>query len=225
MATVSFRIEDDLKARLDGIVEDHGLNVSNFFRQALVEKLATIELRGEREIPFSLTIKERVSLVLQLRTLAAVEDDENTKRHLQTQIEALTDGYELHYSDLIREFDNGLSRRACLEVGSILDMYADLLWGFDGLKDKAGIEEVDIAFPGFDGNYETRYMGYCRYYLFKLGNYQSLHEQAKRNDCNSHCPMLTTYRAMLEIFLPIKRQHPPTRLTAGSIKRILAARR
>jgi uncharacterized protein len=104
-------------------------------------------------------------------------------------------------------------------------MYADLLWSFDVLKDKAGIEEVDITFPGFGGNDETRYIGYCRYYLFQLGNYQSLHKHAKQTNCDSHYPMLTTYRAMLDVFLPIKQQRPPRRLTADSIKRILAARR
>ncbi len=142
MATVSFRIEDELKERLDRLADDRGLNVSHFFRQALVEKLATIEPHGDGETQLPLTIKERLFLVLQLNTLVAVESDEHARKHLNTQIEALTSGYECHYSGLlINHFENGLSRRACLEVQQILDMYSDLLWGFQGLTEKEGLKK------------------------------------------------------------------------------------
>jgi uncharacterized protein YfbU (UPF0304 family) len=163
----SFRIEDELKERLDRIADDRGLNVSQLFRQALLEKLDAIEPHWDRDNQFPLTIKERLSLVLQLRTLAAVEDEDN-KKHLNAHIEALTSGYEFHYSELTNEFSNGFSRRACLEVLDILEMYSELLWGYEELPEKEELKREDIAFPGFDGNYETRQMSYAQYFLFDL---------------------------------------------------------
>jgi uncharacterized protein len=224
MATVSFRIEDEIKERWDRLAEDRGLNVSQIFRQALIEKLTEFEPKGEGENRFPLTTKERLSLVLQLRTLSAVTKSEDEKKHLKTEIEALTSGYEFHYPDLVSYFDAGLSRRACAEVLDILDMYSELLWGFEGLKDKAGLKKEDVAFPGFDGNNETRLMAYARYFLFDLNRYESLHEQVKKNSGNSHCPMLGTYRRMLMVFQTERKQKPCERLSAESIKAILAAR-
>jgi uncharacterized protein len=224
MVTVSFRIEDEIKERWDRLAEDRGLNVSQIFRQALIEKLAEFEPKGEGENRFPLTTKERLSLVLQLRTLAAVTKSEDEKKHFETQIEALTSGYEYHYPELVNYFYNGLSRRACKEVQEILDMYSELLWGFEGLKNKEGITKKDIAFPGFDGNNETLLMAYARYFLFDLKNYESLHEQVKTNSCNSHCPMLGTYRQMLMVFQTRRKQKPFERLSTESIKTILAAR-
>jgi uncharacterized protein len=224
MATVSFRIEDDIKARWDRLAEDRGLNVSHVFRQALVEKLAEFEPRIEGEPHFQLTIKERLSLVLQLRILAATTKSEAEKKHTEAQIEAITSGYEYHYRELVSYFDVGLSRRASIEVLDILEMYSEMLWGFSSLKDKAGLKQEDVVFPGFDGNNETRLMAYARYFLFDLNRYESLHEQAKINGCNSHCPMLDTYRRMLVIFQTVKKQRPYERLSAESIKTILAAR-
>lgn len=221
MATVSFRVEDELKERIDRLAEDRGLNVSHLFRQALIDKLLEIEPHSEEESRFPLTVKERLALVLQLRTLAAVSSS-GEKEGLEKQIEALYSGYEFHYPDLITAFDNGLTRRASKEVLDILDMYADLSWGFQKLKDKAGIKEADVWFPGFDGNNETRQMAYARYFLFDLDRYNSLHEQVKKNDCNSHCPMLHIYRKMLPVFK--SRNRPPSTLSAVDIKDILAAR-
>lgn len=220
MLTVSFRIEDEIKERLDHLAEDRGLNVSEIFRQALLDKLLEIEPKGTGENRFPLTIKERLALVLQLRTLAAVCGTDE-KESLRLQIEALQSGYEFHYPDLVTPFDNGLSRRTCIEVLDILEMYSELLWSFQKLKDKSGVKETDIWFPGFDGNYEGRQMSYANYFLFDLDRYESLHNQVKKNRCNSHCPMLDTYRKMLRAFRPLKR--PTNPLSAGDIKAILAA--
>lgn len=221
MVTVSFRIEDEIKERLDRLAEDRGLNVSHLFRQALIDKLSEIEPRGEVENRFPLTVKERLGFVLQLRTLAALSG-EHERKSLETQIEALQSGYEFHYPELITPFDNGLSRRACIEVLDVLEMHSELFWGFQKLRDKGEIEEKDVRFPGFDGNTEFRQMAYARYFLFDLDRYESLHDQVKQNGCNSHCPMLDTYRKMLRVFHSRKR--PPSPLSAEDIKTILAAR-
>jgi RHH-type rel operon transcriptional repressor/antitoxin RelB len=43
MATLSIRIDDDIKARWARLSEDHGLNQSQLFRQAIVDKLEELE--------------------------------------------------------------------------------------------------------------------------------------------------------------------------------------
>ncbi len=221
LVTVSFRIKDEIKERLDRLAEDRGLNVSHLFRQSLIDKLSELEPRGDVENRFPLTLKERLGLVLQLRTLAAVSG-ESERESLAIQIEALESGYEFHYRELITPFDNGLSRRACVEVLDILEMHSELYWGYQKLKDRGGIKETDIQFRGFDGNTEFRQMSYGKYFLFDLNRYESLHDSVKKNGCDSHCPMLDTYRRMLRLFDTRKR--PPSPLSAEHIKAILAVR-
>lgn len=43
MATLSIRIDDDIKARWQKLSEDHGLNQSHLFREAIIEKLEELE--------------------------------------------------------------------------------------------------------------------------------------------------------------------------------------
>jgi RHH-type rel operon transcriptional repressor/antitoxin RelB len=56
MATLSIRIDDDVKARWARLTEEHGLNQSQLFRQAIVEKLEDLEdfyvVRGRLDKPF-----------------------------------------------------------------------------------------------------------------------------------------------------------------------------
>ena len=43
MKTISVRIDDDLKKRLDRLTDAHGLNASHLMRQAITEKLEELE--------------------------------------------------------------------------------------------------------------------------------------------------------------------------------------
>lgn len=43
MATVSVRIDDDTKSRWNSLAKTHGLNQSELFRQAIMEKLEELE--------------------------------------------------------------------------------------------------------------------------------------------------------------------------------------
>jgi uncharacterized protein YfbU (UPF0304 family) len=52
----------------------------------------------------------------------------------------------------------------CGEVIDILEMYSDLQRGCDALDDKSDIREYQINFPGFDGNHESKRVGYCRHF-------------------------------------------------------------
>lgn len=43
MATLSIRIDDDVKSRWNDLAQAHGLNQSELFRQAIMEKLEELE--------------------------------------------------------------------------------------------------------------------------------------------------------------------------------------
>jgi len=43
MATVSIRIDDDTKSRWNSLAKTHGLNQSEIFRQAIIDKLEELE--------------------------------------------------------------------------------------------------------------------------------------------------------------------------------------
>lgn len=43
MKSLSIRVDDDIKDRLDALSEKHGLNTSHLMRQAIAEKLEELE--------------------------------------------------------------------------------------------------------------------------------------------------------------------------------------
>lgn len=232
MPTISFRIEDDLKERIDGLVDRMGLNVSALFRQALADKVEELEA-GDEKAQLRLSLKERLGLVLQFRTLAELAklgNNESEEEDCRRQIELLSSGYELHYRDLVGWFSTGFAARWSKEVIDILSMFADLNWAFDNFtpEQQAAIDHHAITFVGFDGNNETRQMGYARFYLFDMNNFQSLHQQAKATDVNSHCQMLPTYRRMLSVFrtLEVPGGYDPAdhRLTVEQVSAVVTAR-
>lgn len=221
VVTVSFRIDDELKEQLDRLSERHGLNVSHVFRRALAEKADELQHGPNRRGGLNLTVKERLVLVNQYRTLAALYPDE--RHHYLRHVEALESGYELHYRELTVRFADGLSAEDSREVLDILDMYSDLRFSFGHLKDKTGIEEFEIEFPGFDGNNESERMAYARYFTIELDRFNSLHSGIKKHGLNSHMPTLNIYRRMLPVWRERRKAEIPP-LSAVDIRAILDAR-
>jgi len=219
MPTVSFRVDDELKGRLDRLVERKGLNVSAVFRQAVLDKVEELE-HGPREAAgFSLSLKERLALANQYRILAALHPNE--REHYLGHVEALQSGYELHYPAMVEAFDSGLGKEDCSEVLDILQMYDDLAYSYDALADKDGLTEVDVTFPGFDGNNETARMAYARYFVVDLDRYARLKATARKTGFNSHFPAMARYRRMLPAHRRLSR--PPSGLSAADIRAILRA--
>jgi uncharacterized protein YfbU (UPF0304 family) len=220
VATVSFRIEDALKQRLDRLSEKHGLNVSHLFRQALAEKADELQHGPNRRAGITFSIKERLSLVNQFRMLAALYPGDSD-RYLN-HVEALESGYELQYPRIIEGFSDGLDDEECGEVLDVLDMYADLRYAFGRLgSDKSRFEESEIHFPGFDGNHETAQMAYAHYFTIDLDRFNSLHPGIEKHGLNSHWPMLPRYRKMIPVWR--ERRNPSQPLSAEDIRAVLAA--
>ena|SRR5258707_923856 len=214
MATVSFRIDDTLKQRLEELVERRGLNASHVFRQALEDKVSELQYGPDRGRNMQLSFKERLTFVNQFKVLAAL----NRKEDYRSEIEALESGYEQHYPGIFQCFSDGLSTEECREVGEILIMHSDLRFSYDKLKakDKVGIEEHEVVFLGFDGNNEGPLMRYALYRINTLG----FHESLKKSDLNSHMPTIGRYRRMLPVWRErAKPEIPP--LSRADIRAIL----
>ena len=176
-----------------------------------------------------MTLTERRILANQYRILAALTKDTDERGHYQEQIEILQDGYEMFFDD--QNFSSEvMTAEACKEVLKILSMYEDLLLSFRKLSDKTGIDAEHVAFPGFDGNNETKGMGFAQFFCEKYdggGRFKSL-KKAKGFAYNSHRSSFPLYRAMLREHEAIREAkksiggHEP--LTNDEIKQILAAR-
>ena len=151
-----------------------------------------------------LSLKERLSLVLQLRTLQKLSEDYE-KEDYQNMITALLHGYTLHYGDLFNEFyEKELSIDECRYVLRILEMYRGIIYSFIELERKGALKslkEEDVMFPGFDGNddRESSYMSYARYFVRDLGRYDEIKDRTM-DDFNSHMNMCGKYDRMLEIW-------------------------
>lgn len=153
----------------------------------------------------NLTKKERLSLVLQLRTLQKLTDEEYEKAEYENMITALLHGYTLHYNDLFNEFyEEELSIEECRYVLSILEMYRGIIYSYIELERNnqlKSLKQSDICFPGFDGNddKESSYLGYSRYFVRDLGRYDEISERTL-DDFNSHCKMCEKYDRMLAMW-------------------------
>jgi uncharacterized protein YfbU (UPF0304 family) len=95
-------------------------------------------------------------------------------------------------------------------------MYRFLKSSYNHLPDKEGIDEGQLNFCGFDGNNESKLMGYAIYIVKDLGRYNEF----KDADLNSHMPMLAKYRRMLSEWEKSQDNH---NLTKQDILRIISA--
>ena len=143
---------------------------------------------------------ERQIMIYQAKILQKLSDDKDEVRELDDQIEILQRGYALDYDYCFPAFSiDEMSDEDCLEVRDILTMFCNMRLSFDDLKDKEGITEESILFPGFDGNHEPTYLAYAKFFLKNNG--QPAYKEMWRNGepvFNSHTRMLSRYRVMYE---------------------------
>jgi uncharacterized protein YfbU (UPF0304 family) len=142
----------------------------------------------------NLTVKDRLTLINQYEILKTV----NPKNLLEYEhkIEILKHGFEGEYFELDREIDNTtLSKQLSDEVHNILTMFHTLNLFYANIEDKSEIDKNKITFKGFSGNDEGKQWTYVLF-LIKKNKYSKLLD--KNQEYNSHFPMLTIYRRMLD---------------------------
>lgn len=155
----------------------------------------------------TLSRKERLSYVLQLRILQKLSDSDYEKRDLEEKIEAFQGGYEGMYENIFDDFgifDSSLSKDDCEKVWDILEMYRGIIYSYNRLvedKTNTKLKKEDVAFPGFDkrDDEECKMMLFVQYFIGKMGRFSEI-GYISNPDFNSHMPMLHRYEDMLKIW-------------------------
>ncbi|MEY4704973.1 MAG: hypothetical protein RL042_1175 [Nitrospirota bacterium] len=95
-----------------------------------------------------LTDTERLTLANQYEILAELRKNE----HYALMAETLRDGYPWLYEQYFDSLAENLPDDKAQHVLTILGIYGDMRDSYAQLTDKTGINERDLALPGFDGN-------------------------------------------------------------------------
>lgn len=170
-----------------------------------------------------LSIKERISYILQLRILQKLSGPSEYSDY-ENKITALVNGYKLHYSDIIEELsDEEFPEEDSSIVLDILEMYRGVIYSYLELKKSGTIKTLsdeDIIFHGFDGNEETGYLCYARYFIFDLNRYDEIKEHCDQT-LNAHTNTLSTYKEMLTKWKSVsqsQRYHMPEDVIISLLK-------
>ncbi len=146
---------------------------------------------------FSLTPYQRLNLLNQykiLEELACMNNDEDAALYYARNARIVAEGYTLHYGEFQAEITDELPEDAAKLVWDTLSMYAAIYRSYGRLSDPKLAKE-QIAFRGFDGNYETKLMDYCRFIVSDLDGFDELRGNAI--GFNAHSERRKTYEAML----------------------------
>ncbi|GGE47737.1 hypothetical protein GCM10011391_28140 [Pullulanibacillus camelliae] len=163
---------------------------------------------------------ERLLLINQYSILGVLDPDNQNDYELNKEI--LLQGYKQNYDDLIEWVLDDLPEEISEEVIDILQMYRSLNFSYRGLdkKEKEKVDPEKLKFKGFDGNDETRYMVYARFFMHKLERFEELWGEGKNPDYNTHHSTLSKYRRMLDTWKSISDRYD-SNLSADKINRIL----
>ncbi len=162
------------------------------------------------------------------RTLDSVEPvpdsgEAGPDRGVGSSRDVVERGFELEYeaavSSYVYEDDFVIQEEECMEVLDIMDMFSVLKRAHGSLPDNSEIEECQVKFVGFHGNKETQQLAYVRFKVYEQGQFTDLD---RRDNFNSHVPMLPAYRRMLEEWEILDKKYD---LTKGELVRITEARK
>lgn len=223
MATITIRVDDELRDQIAEAAETRGVTISDYIREA-VEVHRSLEPDGELGRPrseasdvTSLTPFERKVLLMLHRNLLAAHGDLHP-HHYDPEgevnaIKALEGGFAAEYQSEFADTTRHLSPAECELVWDIFDMFRIIQASVDRLKkgwDQVKVEDAAHygTFQGFDFNddLEIRLHDYAEY-LIKTDKWTEQSEAfSSSNDYgNSHRRMLPTYRSMLRVFKPLWR--------------------
>lgn len=158
------------------------------------------EKQNDEEITH-LSKKDRMMFLLLLKVLEKIDDQKSFDYH--QLITVFQEGYSYNYSDFFEMLGDEISNEDSKEVLSILEMYRGIIYSYDALKRdnvKINITDKDVMFPGFDGNRETEYLSYARFFIYDMDRYSEIQNIDMTDNLNSHWQTLDNYRKMLKIW-------------------------
>jgi uncharacterized protein len=146
-----------------------------------------------------LSKKERIILINQYEILKHL-DAENASRY-EELIEILRSGYEIFYSK-VGEWVN--DRTMPVEEGkfvlNVLDLYRAIeAYKRDNPADEEVVNHLWSSFRGFDGNSESNYFAFTQFLIYDQNKWSEQRQyEAKTDRFNSHMPVASKYRKMLD---------------------------
>lgn len=247
MATVTIRLNDEVRDRIAEAAKSQGVPLSDYIRGALETHLA-LEPSGDigtdrSELGDEILLEPFQRKVLQLlhrnllATKGGLEDSYYDHEEEVRALKVLEQGFAGEYSKEFADISDPLPRAECELVWDIFDMFRVIQasveqMGTDGWAQiKVRNAERHGSFGGFDFNDsdESRLANYAEF-LVKTDRWTEQAEAfSRKNDGgNSYSRMLPTYLAMLRVFKPIWRQNIRGGLGVGllsaeDIERILLA--
>lgn len=203
MVGISIRLEDQLKERLDEVAAKQNTSISEIIRDALEEKLKIADRKHESTSSLP-SRNERLMLSNQYEILSILDPESAASHRKKKKI--IQDGYSLNYGWMTNYIEPEVSKKTCVEVLRILDMYSALGDSLYRLDNKDGISEEDVSFSGFDGNNETDLMAYAKFLIFDEGKFSDLLD-VSGFALNSHFPIMNSYRKCLDRWASKKEPH------------------
>ena len=208
MATITVRLDDEIRDAVQRHAEKGGLTVSDFVRDLIRE--AVVDLRHDDDpdgyIPDSLSPKERHMLSLLHRILARVlPEDENDgdKAYQLERAKVLEEGFTLEYWTEFAGLGNELSKRDSERVMDILELFRVAQDSISHLREEGTDVPNELAsalqYRGFDFNnvLESKMATYVRH-MIDDGRWEEQAAFVKgRTGGNSHARVLDTYLRML----------------------------
>ncbi|BCH07384.1 hypothetical protein MesoLj131c_16420 [Mesorhizobium sp. 131-3-5] len=121
------------------------------------------------------------------------------------------DGLAGEYGSLTDYIFDGLSEAECRYVNDVMNMYDALQRPYVDAKKPIPPE---ASFPGFDGNNETKFMGYAR---FLRDDDRWKFVKVTNANLNSHFPTASFYGPKLEAWDKLGRPYPLAGANAESV--------
>ena len=122
MATISLRVEDEIRDELEEIAAGEGVSVSELIRRA-IEALLGRDVQVDRSAPSSLPKRDRLHLSLLHRIAQMLEPDDGEADYHGSMIDVLQRGYTGGYYREFDSIDDELSLNDCELVLDILNMF------------------------------------------------------------------------------------------------------
>ena len=149
---------------------------------------------------------QRLNLINQYSILlefAIMKNDKYMAEKYKQYIEILEYGYTREYYTFFDDLHDELTKEESDLVWDILQIYSIIQSSYKKVRTPK-INEDDIRFDGFDGNYETYYYAYCKFILFDLKRFCELTD-GDRRDFNSHARRCEKYKKMQEIWYSLNK--------------------
>lgn len=239
MATITLRLDDQVRDDLEQLARNQGVTLSELLRVTLM-RLVGRDADTPPHVPPSLEITQRHTFRLLHKLMAEVGPEDERDYH-RRQAEVIEEGFTADYYSVFGGIVFPEMTKTDAElVYDLLDAFTVLESSLDKLDDDARAAlgegaEYALRFRGFDHNdsQELRLAGFAKH-LIDDGRWSSMahHFDEEHEGGNSHMPTLSFYRRVLAAYKAVLQERKRTvsdfeayRFDAEALREVLAAAR